>query len=197
MANPIIRGFRSIARFSGRDSRGQFWPYAGVVLALVFLGFGMVMSLVMNAMFAEMQAFAVAHPEAATVQSSPDSYSISVDASHPEAPMPDLGPFFAVMAAMVLTAVSLLAAAVSRRLHDSGRRAFWGLMPVLFLAIALVVFPAMMNDFIANPEPDMRLFFAALVNNMLYLASLGGLIFLLCMRGTAGSNRFGDDPGGG
>ena len=84
MANPIIRGFRSIARFSGRDTRGQFWPYAGVVFAVVFLGFGMVMSLVMNDMFAEMQQFAVEHPEATTIQSSPGNYSISIDASHPD-----------------------------------------------------------------------------------------------------------------
>ena len=37
MANPIVRGFRNIARFSGRDSRGEFWPYAAVVFALVFI----------------------------------------------------------------------------------------------------------------------------------------------------------------
>jgi uncharacterized membrane protein YhaH (DUF805 family) len=193
VANPIIRGFRGIARFSGRDARGQFWPYAGVVFALVFLGFGTVMSLVMNSMFSEMQAFAVAHPEAATIQSSPGNYSISIDASHPEAPMPDLGPFFAVMAAMVLTAVSLLAAAVSRRLHDSGRRAFWGLMPVPFLLFGVTAFPVIISQFAATEEPNLGLFFLLFFNNLLYLIALASLIILLALRGNRGPNRFGPE----
>ncbi len=193
MANPIIRGFRGIARFSGRDTRGQFWPYAGVVFALVFLGFGIVMSLVMNSMFAEMQAFAVAHPEAATVQSSPGSYSIAIDASHPEAPMPDLGPFFGVMAAMVLTAIGLLAAAVSRRLHDSGRRAFWGLMPVPFLLFGVTAFPMIISQFMASDTPNLGLFFLLFFNNLLYLIALASLVILLALRGTRGPNRFGPE----
>lgn len=193
MANPIIRGFRGVARFSGRDSRGQFWSYAGVVIAVVFFGFGIVMSLVMNGMFAEMQAFAVAHPEAATIQSSPGSYSIAIDASHPAAPMPDLGPFFAVMAAMILTAISLLAAAVSRRLHDSGRRAFWGLMPVPFLLGGLAIFPLMISQFAATDEPNFGLFFLMFFNNLAYMVALVSLIILLTLRGTRGPNRFGPE----
>lgn len=193
MANPIIRGFRGIARFSGRDTRGQFWPYAGVVFAVVFLGFGMVMSLVMNGMFAEMQAFAVAHPEAATVQSSPGSYSIAIDASHPAAPIPDLGPFFAIMAAMVLTTISLLAAAVSRRLHDSGRRAFWGLMPVPFLLFGVTAFPMIISRFMASDTPNLGLFFLLFFNNVIYLVALVSLIILLALRGTRGPNRFGPE----
>jgi uncharacterized membrane protein YhaH (DUF805 family) len=196
MANPIIRGFRGIARFSGRDTRGQFWPYAGVVFALVFLGFGMVMSLVMNEIFAEMQQFAAEHPEAATIQSSPGSYSISIDASHPAAPMPDLGLFFGVMAAMVLTAISLLAAAVSRRLHDSGRRAFWGLMPLPFLLGGLTIFPLMISQFAATDAPNFGLFFLLFFNNLLYLVALASLIVLLALRGTRGPNRFGPEAAG-
>ena len=196
MANPIIRGFRGIARFSGRDTRGQFWPYAGVVFAMVFLGFGMVMSVVMNGMFAEMQQFAVEHPEAATIQSSPGNYSISIDGSHPEAPMPDLGPFFAVMAAMVLTAISLLAAAVSRRLHDSGRRAFWGLLPVPFLLGGLAIFPLMISEFAASDTPNFGLFFLLFFNNIAYMVALVSLIILLALQGTRGPNRFGPEAVG-
>ena len=193
MANPIIRGFRSIARFSGRDTRGQFWPYAGVVFAVVFLGFGMVMSLVMNDMFAEMQQFAVEHPEATSIQSSPGNYSISIDASHPEAPMPDLGSFFAVMVAMVLTAISLLAAAVSRRLHDSGRRAMWGLMPVPFLLGGLAIFPLAISEFSVADTPNFGLFFLLFFNNLIYMVALVSLIVLLAFRGTKGPNRFGPE----
>jgi uncharacterized membrane protein YhaH (DUF805 family) len=194
MTNPIIRGFGGVLRFSGRDTRGQFWPYAGVVFALVFLGFGMVMSVVMNGMLAEMQQFAAEHPEAATIQSSPGSYSISIDASHPEAPMPDLRPFLAAMAAMALTAVSLLAAAVSRRLHDSGRRAFWGLMPVPFLLFGITAFPLVTTQMMASEEPDLSLFFLLFLNNIAYLVALVSLIALLARQGTQGPNRFGPAP---
>jgi uncharacterized membrane protein YhaH (DUF805 family) len=194
MANPIVRGFRNIARFSGRDSRGQFWPYAGVVFALVFFGFGIAMSLVMNEMFAGMQAFAAEHPEAATVHASPGSYSISIDASHPDAPELNLGPFFATLASMVLACVGLLAAAVSRRLHDSGRRAYWGLMPLPFLLFGLTAFPAMITQVTASGEPDLGLFFLLFFNNLLYLVALAGLIVLLVLRGTTGPNRFGPEP---
>lgn len=196
MANPIIRGFRGIARFSGRDSRGQFWPYAGVVFAVVFLGFGMLVSLIMNDMFAGMQQFAVEHPEAATIQSSPGSYSISVDGSHPDAPMPDFGSFFAVMLAMALTAIILLAAAVSRRLHDSGRRAFWGLMPVPFLLGGLAIFPSLISGFAASDTPNPGLFFLLFFNNLLYMLALVSLIILLALRGTPGSNRYGPEAVG-
>jgi len=194
MANPIVRGFRSIARFSGRDSRGEFWPYAGVVFALVFISFGIAMSVVMNEMFAGMQTFAATHPEAATVHSSPGSYSISIDASHPDAPELNLGPFFATLASMVLACVGLLAAAVSRRLHDSGRRAYWGLMPLPFLLFGLTAFPAMMTQMTASGEPDLSLFFLLFFNNLLYMVALVSLIVFLALRGTTGPNRFGPEP---
>jgi uncharacterized membrane protein YhaH (DUF805 family) len=168
MANPIIRGFRGIARFSGRDTRGQFWPYAGVVMAVVFPGFGMIMSLVMNGMFAEVQEFAVAHPEAAAIQSSPGRYSIAIDANHP-------------------------AAAVSRRLHDTGRRAFWGLMPAPFLLGGLTIFPLMISQFLATDAPNLGLFFLMFFNNLLYLIALASLIILLALRGDRGPNRFGPE----
>ena len=34
MQNSIVRGFKSVLRFSGRDTRSQFWPYAGAAFAL-------------------------------------------------------------------------------------------------------------------------------------------------------------------
>lgn len=37
MANPIVRGFGKLTRFSGRDTRGEFWPYAGAVIALTMI----------------------------------------------------------------------------------------------------------------------------------------------------------------
>jgi uncharacterized membrane protein YhaH (DUF805 family) len=95
---------------------------------------------------------------------------------------------------MVLACVGLLAAAVSRRLHDSGRRAYWGLMPLPFLLFGLTAFPAMMTQMTASGEPDLSLFFLLFFNNLLYMVALVSLIVFLALRGTTGPNRFGPEP---
>lgn len=192
MANSIIRGFRNLTRFSGRDTRGQFWPYAGAVFALVFLAFGSCIGLWVNALFADMSAFAVAHPDAATVHSSPGQYSIQIDGGHPEAPVPDFTWFFVGLWLMVGSMVLLLAAAVARRLHDRNLPAYWGLLPVPFLVIGVTVFPVLMDQTMqGRGEPNFGLFGLLFLNNLAYMIALVSLIVMLAMRGTDGRNRFG------
>lgn len=193
MANPVIRGFRSLARFSGRDTRGQFWPYAGVVFALFMVASMASMGWMMSDIFADMQAFASEHPEAATVTAGPGSYSISIDPGHPEAPIPDFGRIFTGMQIGIVAAVTLFAAAVSRRLHDRNQSALWGLMPLPFLLFASVAFPTVMADLMESENPDLSLFFAIFANNLLYLVALGSLIIMLALPGTQGPNRFGPE----
>lgn len=194
MSNPIVRGLLSIATFSGRDRRGQFWPYAGAVVVLTFMVMAVCLPWAMSDTFAEMQQFAAQHPEAATVHSAPGQYSIEIDPTHPNAPMPDFRAFFAVLALAVGLAVALLAAAVSRRLHDRNKSALWGLLPVVFLSTGLVAFPAMMNDMMSSPRPNMGLFLLLFLNNVVYLLSLAGLVIVLSLPGNAGPNRFGPEP---
>lgn len=194
MANPIIRGFSNLTRFSGRDRRVQFWPYAAVVLVLAFVAIGIGMGAVIGEVFRDMQAFAAAHPEATTVHSSPGSYSISVDASHPEAPIPDLTGFSITLGGCVIGAILLLAAAVARRLHDSGRSALWGLLPVPFLLFGIGFFPVLTQSMMAAEEPDLGLFFLLFANNMIYIGALGILVVLLCLGTARGANRYGEEP---
>ena len=194
MTNPVLHGFQNLTRFTGRDTRGQFWPYAAVVLVVVFVSMGVGMAFAMNGFFTEMQQFAAAHPEAATVHSSPGSYSISIDASHPDAPMPDTNGAFLALSLGVFGAILLLAAAVSRRLHDSGRSALWGLLPVPFLLFGIGFFPGLMSSIMAGDEPDLGLFFLLFGNNMLYLAALGTLAILLSLSTARGANRHGEEP---
>jgi uncharacterized membrane protein YhaH (DUF805 family) len=89
--------------------------------------------------------------------------------------------------------VALLAAAVTRRLHDSGRRGFWGLPPVIFLAVGLSLFPRIFQNMLSGQmTPDtLKVFGLMFANNMLYLASLGLLVFLLVRPGQLSENRFG------
>ncbi len=190
MANPVIRGFRSLTRFSGRDRRGQFWPYAGVAVAVTFVVMGAANVWAMSGFFAEAMQVANANPEMIVVENGPGYYSSSIDAAE-YGLMPDLTAFFAVMGASVVMYVALLAAAVSRRLHDLGKSALWGLMPVPFLVFGVGVFPIMMNDMMQSPEPNLALFFLLFFNNMAYIIGLISLIVLLCLKGTSGPNHFG------
>lgn len=66
-------------------------------------------------------------------------------------------------------------------------------MPVPFLAFASFAFPIMMADFMTTESPDLRLFFAIAANNMLYLIALASLVIMLCLPGTGGANRFGEE----
>lgn len=194
MANPVLRGFAVIGRFSGRDSRGQFWPYAGVAAALVMAFAFIAMPFVMQDIFGDVERFAAEHPEAVTVQQSATTYSMSIDANHPNAPQIDLSNFFLVMQGAVLLALALLAAAVSRRLHDCNRPAWWGLLPAIFLVIGTVTVPVIMEDMMNAPVPNFGLLSLLFLNNVLYLASLVGLIIQCAQKGTAGSNRYGPEP---
>ena len=194
MSNPVIHGLCNLTNFSGRDRRARFWPYAALVLVLGFLLLGAAASITLSGYFAEIQQFATAHPEATTVQSGPGSYSISIDAGHPDAPIPDMDGFFAVLGIGVLAIIAVLAAAVSRRLHDSDRSAFWGLAPVPFLLFGIGFFPVMMKSMMAAAEPDLNLFFLLFANNVLYMAALLTLIILLCRPTARGTNRYGEEP---
>ena len=188
----IRHGFTSLTRFSGRDPAERFWPYVGAVIALFFVAAAATMTPIMMGTFARMQSFAAQHPDQATVTRGPSSYSIQIHGNHPEL-MPDVTPFFRVMQIGGALAVLLLAAAVTRRLHDRGRRGWWGLPPVLFLAGGLVLFPRLFNSTLSGEvTPDtMAMFGLMMANNLLYLASLALLVVLLAGAGQPGENRFG------
>lgn len=176
-----------LARFSGRESAGLFWPYAATVVILLFVGMGGIMLPLFTDTLGRMQQFAAEHPDQATVRSGPGSYSISIQGYHPEL-FPDMSGFLRAMEFGIAVAVILLAAAVTRRLHDRDRSALWGLLPLPFLAFG---FFALGKLFASNPF-DFRLFAALLANNMAYLASLLFLIIQLASGGTRGQNRYGN-----
>lgn len=185
MANPIIRGFSKLTQFSGRDTRGEFWPYAGVVVALVFLIGGMVGGVIMSRVVAELAPYAT---DSQVVIAPSDQ--ILVEGVNPP-PMPDLSPFFLLQGATLIVAIALLAAAVSRRLHDRGTPGWWGLMPVPFVVFGLVGFQQMFRSF-GGGAPDFGLFGLLFLNNMAYLAALVTLIILLAQPGKPGPNRYGE-----
>ena len=195
MANPIIRGFSKLTQFSGRDTRGEFWPYVGIVVALVFLVQAMGMSWVMADLIGKAQAYTDAQPVLLIDPDLPPDTPVRIEAEPPPLPpppTPDFRILGGVMGVTVVLAISLLAAAVSRRLHDRNMTALWGLTPVPFLGIAAIGFPIMMTDMMASETPNLGLFGLLVLNNALYMVALVTLIIILAQRGAPGPNRHGE-----
>lgn len=187
-------GFRRLADFRGRDRRGRFWPYALVVAVLLYVGMAAAMIPTMSGVFEEAARYAAENPEQVTVTAGPGHYSVQIH--DPEAQlMPDMSGLFWAVRMVFVAAGVLLAAAVTRRLHDTGRAGWWGLPPLLFAAIASILFPTVMEQMMQSEEVAVAPFLLLLANNMLYLASLIGLIVLLCLKGASGPNRYGPEPG--
>lgn len=176
----------SLARFSGRETRSRFWPYVGMVFALMMIGSFAVMVPGMASTFGKMQQFAKEHPDQVTIQRGPGSYSMQIEGHHPEL-MPDVGAMMLGMSAVSVAAIVLLAAAVTRRLHDRGRTGAWGLMPLPFIAFSYTVMPRVMGA----PEPDIGLFFAVFASNLSYLIVLCVLLVLLIAPSDAQENKYG------
>jgi uncharacterized membrane protein YhaH (DUF805 family) len=196
--NSVRHCARNLFTFSGRDRPRLFWPYAGLVI-----GAGQVLMLVavssmIGGMFERMERFAQEHPDQVTVEQGPGHYSMQVDGYHPEL-MPDMRSFFILVAAITLVSALLLAAAITRRLHDRGRTGWWAAALVPFLAIGFTLMIRLRDRVMAAPDVDafqqvagtMMLLFA---NNMIYLGLFVFLIFQLVNSGTPGPNRYGPDP---
>ncbi|WP_395395268.1 DUF805 domain-containing protein [Novosphingobium sp. BL-8A] len=178
-----------LAKFSGREVRAKFWPWVGIVIGLNFLAtFAVMLPRVFDTV-TRMQQFVREHPDQATVTSGPGHYEIAIQGNHPEL-MPDIGGLAATMEGLMAVTIVLLAAAVARRLHDTGRAGTWGLLPLPFLFFSFAQMPKLFTA----AEPDMSLFGLLFVSNLCYLGALGVLVLLLARSGTAGENRYGPPP---
>ncbi|HAC01392.1 DUF805 domain-containing protein [Brevundimonas naejangsanensis] len=177
----IWDGFRRLLDFSGRDRRGRFWPYALVVVALAYVG----MILAMMPAMAEMMV------EAARQSAETHEQAAPLDSEW----APDLGAVFWPIRGVVAGAAVLLAAAVTRRLHDTGRAGWWAALPLVLLAAATATFPSVMEQMMTQAEnAPMGLFYLTFGLGMLYNLSLLVLIVFLCLKGTVGPNRYGPQP---
>jgi uncharacterized membrane protein YhaH (DUF805 family) len=191
--NFIRHGLRNLANFRGRESRSQFWRWAGLVLLLMFLGLGVMMGVQVGRMFSQLEGYAAEHPEAVTVHRAPGHVAYQVQSPGLEL-LPDLASMFVGRGVGLAMAVGLLAAAVARRLHDAGVSGLWGLPPLPFLAGGLILFSRMWAAMQRPEEFPTGLFLAGFLNNLLYLATLALLIILLIRPSAAGANRFGEPP---
>lgn len=192
MSNPIIRGFSKLAQFSGRDARGEFWPYAGTVFAMVMILGGMAGAVVMNQMVAQLGPYA--QPPGVTASAAPSEQLMVVvpPSGTPPFPTLDFTPILILQGVNIALTVALLAAAISRRLHDTGRSAYWGLMPLPFLLGGIFGMMHVMAPVMNGGMPNFGLFGLMFLNNLAYLATLVILIVLLAQRGSPRANRHGE-----
>lgn len=188
MIDSIRYNFESLSRFSGRDGRGRFWPYAGAVFVLACLSIWLVMAPIFETL-GRIRQFAREHPEEATIVSGPGYYYVSIEGAHPEL-MPDFEAMMYGIAAVTAVTALLLAAAVTRRLHDRGRSGAWELVPLILLVTGFFGMNIFIN-FGTGALPAPGLLFLIFLNNLLYLASLVLLVIQLASAGTRGPNRFG------
>lgn len=170
--NTIGRGFKKLADFKGRDRRGQFWPYAGVVIGLWFVVLNVTASLVMYGSMASGNDLVF------------------------------LTSFFATMVMGMLILAGLLGAAIARRLHDRGHSGYWALIPLVCFLFSVSVFWMFSSAFVTMDGVDEAAlgtgFFVAFlgmtIGNLIYMASLVTLIVFLCFKGKTGPNRYGPEP---
>ena len=170
ISGAVGRGFRNLFVFSGRDTPAQFWPFAGVVLVASFI--------VGNVLFVVVVSLAIAaEPGFAQMTS--------------ELAFPGIEPLVLELACVALFTACLLAAAVTRRLHDRNHRGGWAGVPLAFLGAGLVLFMFEAKGLERDPDPDPTLFFVILANNVVYFVTLALLVWQLVKSGTDGENRFG------
>jgi uncharacterized membrane protein YhaH (DUF805 family) len=174
-------------RFSGRETRGEFWPYA-IFLFLLSMAVGIVVAgFVMADMFVRLQRYIAVHPEGLPTPVP----------GQPAMLPPELTPDLTVMTVPSMVAnvviVLLLAAAVVRRLHDRDRTGLWGLLPLPFTIVSMINRDAAMAQAMGQREPS-RIELLMFMTVPLFWLALIVLIVLLAGEGSRGPNRFGPDP---
>jgi uncharacterized membrane protein YhaH (DUF805 family) len=164
----------SLTQFSGRDAPSQFWPWT-IIIFLTAFGLSSV-------------AMAVGMSEVATVYAQVHQGTLPETAAV-QATL-ELGWLWLPLAIIATTATALLAASVTRRLHDSGRRGVWGLLPLPFLALSIGATPIGFR--IASGQEQLSgLEAMMLFGAPLFYVALAFLGFLLGRAGDTSANRFG------
>lgn len=205
--NPIVRGFKKLADFKGRDRRSQFWPFAGVAYGIFYV----VQSVATQVVLMPIQLAINRNAEQLVfVQTEASDAAGELVVSPGFFPLVlfegvDFTPLMIIMALGSVAYVVLLAAAVSRRLHDRGLSAWWAggyyllsHIPIAMMAVGMSKLGPVIEGAEAwNPQmmgPAMMWVISGV--SLGSLLSIGGLVLLiqLCLQGKAGPNRYGPEP---
>ena len=175
-----------LARFSGRESRGLFWPYAITVFVLGMLASLLLFVPVMMDMMTRIAAYVQTHPEGLP-KSAPGQPPVL-----PPELMPDMGAMLMPLAIVNLLSLLLYAAATVRRLHDRDRSGWWAALPLPFQLVGMLIGPQAMAAMMHPTGSPSPLAMLSSLNSLAYWAAFIFLIVLLAGEPTRGPNRFGD-----
>lgn len=182
----IGHNLRNLGRFSGRDTRVQFWPWAIVVfIGATIATMAVIVPILLEMMIALQQL--IHQP----VDPKTGAYPPPIEPDAFLNLMPDFARLQIPFAAINAMAGLLLAAAVVRRLHDRDKSGFWGLIPVPFFIVGALLMPQAVQ-FGTRVEPGPLPVIASLNSALTWVAFIG-LIVVLVGEGTPGPNRY-DDP---
>ncbi|MDB5679566.1 DUF805 domain-containing protein [Sphingomonas bacterium] len=198
--NLLGRHITGLATFSGRENRQPFWLWILIVYAVQMVVGMVVMIPIMMSMFDRMGPM---------MQGDPHRFD-----DHPELVMQMITPMVSniMVFSVVVTLIwlALIAAAVVRRLHDGDRSGWWAspvfavhiVTPLLYLSafprffdVIGKVKPGMTPDQVnAAMLPAMQSFGGVWLLGMVGFLLMIVLIVFLCLPGTQGANRYGEDP---
>lgn len=181
--------YANLLTFTGRDTRAQFWPFALVNLAIAIAAMaGLIVPVVLGAI-SKAEAFAAANPDKVIVTQTATSRSITF-----KEPVPGLMPDFDGMITPVLIGgvvfIALHAAAVVRRLHDTERGGWIGLIPAVLFVVAGALMRQVFAQFGESGAPDLGPFFIAWQAALAYNVSLIMLVILLVLPTKVTGNRY-------
>lgn len=161
----------NLANFNGRETRAQFWPWVGVLVASVMI----VSMLIMSQLVMPVMLTAVSVEDITGAMTG----------------------FTIAMACIGGVAVVLLASAVARRLHDAGKPVWIGLLPLPFLAFGLFWFMRIISTMFVADEMGseyMSSFMLGFFNNIVYMGTLVFLVVCLAQGSEPCENRHGPQP---
>jgi uncharacterized membrane protein YhaH (DUF805 family) len=190
-------GLAGILNFNGRMALHDFWPYA-ITVVLVLYGLGSAFGIWLQLEFSNRLGMGGWFDEAY------GSELAEQRAEQALALMKDIFRFFMPYAAISLALhIIPLAAAIVRRLHDTGRTGWWALIPLPFSAYGIYLmgnafsrFPELMATRPADPVifAVVLEIFVAIGVSLLWIAAVIVLIILLCGRSSPKGDRFGPPP---
>ncbi len=181
----IRRGYGNLARFSGRDTRAQFWPFVLIHLGAVMAGMMILFAVMIPPILRGMRDAAAARANGVAIAA--DGAGTSPIGT---SPLSAMLPFVLAMGAVFIV---LIAAACVRRLHDTGRPGWIAAIPALLFAASGLMMGRVFTQPMETGEIDTGYFMATWLVTMIYNISVLALAALLCMKSEAGTNRF-DQP---
>jgi uncharacterized membrane protein YhaH (DUF805 family) len=184
----IRHNLANLFRFSGRESRALFWPYAIGIFLLSVAAYILLFVPVMIDMMSRAVAYAQAHPEGLP-KGAPGQPPVL-----PPELMPDFSRMMIPSALVGVVAILLLAAAVVRRLHDRGKSGWWGALPLPFKLFGIAIAPAVAKTATTYPPTSSPLSLLSSLNGLCSLGATIVLIVMLAGEATREANGLGESP---